>query len=69
MSVFKTVSSVIPQLINKKLPVTKQELRNLMCQFGISSWGGTRKLPLLDPPSGKEKKIIGFRSYGDGKKG
>ncbi len=25
--------------------LTKEELRNLMCQFGISSWGGTRKLP------------------------
>ena len=23
------------------------ELRNLMCQFGISSWGGTRKLPYV----------------------
>lgn len=26
--------------------LTKQELRNLICQFGTSSWGGTRKLPL-----------------------
>jgi len=25
--------------------LTKQELRNLICQFGTSSWGGTRKLP------------------------
>jgi hypothetical protein len=25
--------------------LTKQELQNLMCQNGISSWGGTRKLP------------------------
>jgi len=25
--------------------LTKEELRNLICQFGISSWGGTRKLP------------------------
>ncbi len=25
--------------------LTKEELRNLMCQNGISSWGGTRKLP------------------------
>jgi hypothetical protein len=25
--------------------LTKQELRDLICQFGISSWGGTRKLP------------------------
>lgn len=25
--------------------LTKQELQNLMCQFGTSSWGGTRKLP------------------------
>jgi phage regulator Rha-like protein len=23
----------------------KEELRNLMCQIGTSSWGGTRKLP------------------------
>jgi len=25
--------------------LTKDELQNLMCQFGTSSWGGTRKLP------------------------
>ena len=25
--------------------LTKEELMNLMCQFGTSSWGGTRKLP------------------------
>ena len=25
--------------------LTKEELQNLMCQIGISSWGGTRKLP------------------------
>jgi hypothetical protein len=25
--------------------LTKDELRILMCQFGTSSWGGTRKLP------------------------
>ncbi len=25
--------------------LTKDELENLMCQFGTSSWGGTRKLP------------------------
>jgi len=25
--------------------LTKGEFQNLMCQFGISSWGGTRKLP------------------------
>jgi hypothetical protein len=25
--------------------LTKQEFQNLMCQIGISSWGGTRKLP------------------------
>jgi len=25
--------------------LTKEELRNLICQIGISSWGGTRKLP------------------------
>ncbi|MFH1440752.1 MAG: ORF6N domain-containing protein [Candidatus Omnitrophota bacterium] len=25
--------------------LTKEEVKNLMCQFGISSWGGTRKLP------------------------
>jgi len=117
--------------------LTEQELRDLICQIGISSWGGTRKLPyafteqgvamlsgvlhskmairvniqimrafiqlkrmlltnaglrrkiedmegkydkqfaivfqaikqLLDPPSGKEKKIIGFRSCDDDKKG
>ena len=24
---------------------TQKEFDNLMCQFGISSWGGTRKLP------------------------
>jgi hypothetical protein len=25
--------------------LTREELHNLMCQFGTSSWGGTRKLP------------------------
>lgn len=25
--------------------LTKEELQNLMCQNGTSSWGGTRKLP------------------------
>jgi len=25
--------------------LTKEEVANLMCQFGTSSWGGTRKLP------------------------
>lgn len=25
--------------------LTKNEFQNLMCQFGISRWGGTRKLP------------------------
>jgi hypothetical protein len=25
--------------------LTKEELQNLMCQIGISSWGGVRKLP------------------------
>jgi len=25
--------------------LTKEELMNLMCQIGTSSWGGTRKLP------------------------
>jgi hypothetical protein len=25
--------------------LTKEETQNLMCQFGTSSWGGTRKLP------------------------
>ena len=25
--------------------LTKEELQNLMCHFGTSSWGGTRKLP------------------------
>lgn len=25
--------------------LTKAEVRNLMCQIGTSSWGGTRKLP------------------------
>jgi len=25
--------------------LTKEELGNLMCQIGTSSWGGTRKLP------------------------
>ncbi len=27
--------------------LTKEELQNLMCQFGTSSWGGTRKLPYV----------------------
>ena len=27
------------------LELTKEEFENLMCQFGISRWGGTRKLP------------------------
>ena len=27
--------------------LTKDELKNLMCQNGISSWGGTRKLPYV----------------------
>lgn len=116
--------------------LTKEELKNLMCQFGTSSWGGTRKLPcafteqgvamlsgvlhskravqvniqimrafiqlkrmlltnadmrrkieemekkydkqfaivfqaikrLLEPPSPKEKKIIGFRVYNGSKR-
>ncbi len=26
--------------------LTKEEFQNLMCQISISSWGGTRKLPL-----------------------
>ncbi|MDD5770809.1 MAG: ORF6N domain-containing protein [Candidatus Omnitrophica bacterium] len=26
--------------------LTKNEFKNLICQFGTSSWGGTRKLPL-----------------------
>ena len=26
--------------------LTRKELRNLMFRFGISSWGGTRKLPM-----------------------
>ena len=25
--------------------LTREEVKNLMCQFGTSSWGGTRKLP------------------------
>lgn len=25
--------------------LTKEELKGLICQFGTSSWGGTRKLP------------------------
>src|SRR3989338_5218320 len=25
--------------------LTKEEFQNLICQFGTSSWGGTRKLP------------------------
>ena len=28
------------------IELTQEELHNLMCQFGTSSWGGTRKLPL-----------------------
>jgi len=27
--------------------LTKEEFENLMCQIGISSWGGTRKLPYV----------------------
>ena len=27
--------------------LTKEELQNLICQIGISSWGGTRKRPLV----------------------
>jgi len=27
------------------LQLTREELKNLMCHFGTSSWGGTRKLP------------------------
>ncbi len=27
--------------------LTKNEFRNLICQFGTSSWGGTRKLPYV----------------------
>ena len=27
------------------IQLTRKEFNNLMCQFGISSWGGTRKLP------------------------
>ena len=27
--------------------LTKEELKNLMCQFGISSWGGARKTSFL----------------------
>jgi hypothetical protein len=27
--------------------LANQELKNLMCQFGTSSWGGTRKLPYV----------------------
>ncbi len=27
--------------------LTKEEFQNLMCQNGISSWGGTRKLPCV----------------------
>jgi len=27
------------------LKLTKEEVQNLMCQIGTSSWGGTRKLP------------------------
>jgi hypothetical protein len=29
------------------LQLTPGELKNLMCHFGISSWGGTRKLPYV----------------------
>ena len=28
------------------IQLTREELNNLMCQFGTSSWGGTRRLPL-----------------------
>ncbi len=28
------------------IQLTREELDNLMCQFGTSSWGGTRKLPM-----------------------
>ena len=27
------------------LQLTKEEFENLTCQFGISRWGGTRKMP------------------------
>jgi len=27
--------------------LTEEEVKNLMCQFGTSSWGGTRKLPYV----------------------
>jgi len=32
--------------------LTNQELKNLIFQFGISSWGGTRKLPLAFTENG-----------------
>ncbi|MDO8675399.1 MAG: ORF6N domain-containing protein [Candidatus Omnitrophota bacterium] len=28
------------------IQLTREELNNLKCQFGTSSWGGTRKLPM-----------------------
>lgn len=28
------------------IQLDREELKNLMCQIGISSWGGTRKLPM-----------------------
>src|SRR3989338_4262064 len=28
------------------IKLTREELNNLKCQFGTSSWGGTRKLPM-----------------------
>ena len=27
--------------------LTKEELQNLICHFGISSWGGIRKMPFV----------------------
>lgn len=34
-------------LIDFMFQLTKEEFQNLMCQIGISSWGGTRKPPYV----------------------
>jgi ORF6N domain len=39
--------------------LTKEEVRNLMCQNGTSSWGGTRKLPYVL----RSKGLLCFQVY------
>ncbi len=47
--------------------LTKQEITNLRCQIGASSWGGRRYL-LLKPTLKKDRRIIGFQVDSDPKK-